>query len=449
MTEIIKNDDSDQELAADGKVAGIELEEYIPLSFDAKKISITDKRVPLQTLARRLGQGTISAPPIQRGDGLWDDPRQSRFIESLMLRIPVPLFYVSEEEDVHWKVVDGLQRVTAINRYVLRQEFSLSDLEFLRELEGCRFDDLPQKFQNRIYKAKFQFAIINPSTPQNVQRNIFKRLNTGGLPLTAQEIRHALYYGPSADLLAYLVKSKEFKTATAGSVNDSRMAGRELIIRFFAFLIRGIDSYPKNEDMDDFLSGSMQIINLMPDLPLKDLTTALNTDIRNMEIRYRTHDQIRDLFFLAMKRAYELFGDYAFRKSVPNQKRRRSPINKSLFEAWSVLLSEMKETKYQALKENKERFHFLLETATYHAFNDDLARYISRDSHKFQGVIKRYRILKNITTIATGDYDIENVITIIERDDNLDNAIHKILNSDNLADVIRGMEDSYDYSVTY
>ena len=444
MTESTTNDYTPQELAADGREAGVELDKYNPFPFDAEKISISDKRVPLQTLIRRLEQGTITAPLIQRGAGIWDDEQQSRLIESLMLKIPVPLFYVAEEENINWKVVDGLQRVTAIDRYVLRQEFVLSGLEFLRDLEGRKFNDLPQKFQDRILETEFQFAIINPSTPQNVQRNVFKRLNTGGLPLTLQEIRHALYYGPSAELLAELAQSKYFNEATAGSVNDSRMAARELILRFFAFLIRGVDSYPKNEDMDDFLSGTMQLINLMPDLPPRELAKVFNTDINDIKIRYHTHDQLKELFHLAMKRANALFGDYAFRKAVPNQGRRRTPINKSLFETWSVLLSEMEDEKYQSVLKNKKRFHSLLETATYRAANDDLARFISRDSHKYQGVIKRYSILMSITSIAISGDDLSDVGAIINKDNDLENALNKILNSNNLQDTISDMENSHD-----
>ena len=158
-----------EELAADGSKAGVESEEYTPFPFDAEKISISDKRVPFETLTRRLKQKTIIAPEIQRGAGLWGDDQQSRLIESLMLKIPVPMFYVAEEQDVVWKIVDGLQRVTAIKRYAIDQEFSLSGLEILNNLEGKKFDDLPMKFQNRILETEFQFAIINPSTPQNVR----------------------------------------------------------------------------------------------------------------------------------------------------------------------------------------------------------------------------------------------------------------------------------------
>jgi len=430
MPEKTMNDDTPQELAANGREAGVELDEYNPFPFDADKISISDKRVPLQTMIRRLKQGTITAPPIQRGAGIWDDDQQSRLIESLMLKIPVPLFYVAEvdeEETINWKVVDGLQRVTAINRYVLLQEFALSGLEFLRDLEGRKFDDLPQKFQNRIFETEFQFAIINPSTPQNVQRNVFKRLNTGGLPLTPQEIRHALYYGPSADLLEELAQSDSFKTATAGSVDDTRMAGRELVLRFLAFLIRGVDSYPKNEDMDDFLSGTMQIINLMPDISSGELSKAFGQDIKNITIRWRTHGQLKGLFHLAMKRAHGLFGEYAFRKSGPGQDRRRAPINKSLFETWSALLCEMEDEKYQSLLNNRDRFYSLLEAATYHAGNDDLGRFISRDSHKFQGVQKRYRILKNIAEIAIGNYNLNDSVRIINHANDLEGVLGGIL----------------------
>lgn len=438
MSDDQNNEKIRQELAADGSEAGVELEDYNPFPFDADKISISDKRVPFETLTRRLKQKTIQAPLIQRGEGLWGNDQQSRLIESLMLKIPVPLFYVAEEEDVVWKVVDGLQRITAIKRYVITQEFGLTGLEFLNALEGLKFDELPPKFQTRILETEFQFAIINPSTPQNVQRNVFKRLNTGGLPLTPQEIRHALYYGPSAELLSDLTKSTEFKNATTGSINDSRMAGRELILRFFAFFIRGIQSYPKNEDMDAFLSETMQIINLMPSLNPEDLSRAINIDPNKIIIRYRNHEDLKKFFKLAMNRAYSLFGESAFRKATPG--RWRTPINKSLFEVWSVILSELNADKFQLLLGNRKRFYSLLETVTYHSRYDEFAKCISRDSHKYQGVMKRYNIIEKIIDLAIGDYDIDNAKSIIKREYLISSAFKKIFNNESLEDTIRGQE---------
>jgi hypothetical protein len=444
MTESDTNDDTPQELGADGSKTGIELEKNVPFPFNPEEISITDKPIPLQTMIRRLKQRTIKAPRIQRGSGLWKIGQQSRFIESLMLKIPVPLFYMAEEENGDWKVVDGLQRVTVIKEYVWHKKFALSDLEFLGKFEGKKFDKLPQKFQNRILETTFQFAIINPSTPQNVQRNIFKRLNTGGLPLTAQEIRHALYNGPSSDLLEELVKSEDFKTATKGTkeLDDSRMAGRELILRFFAFLIISeVESYPKNGDMDDFLSGTMQIINRMPDLPPIELAKIFN---KGISITYCNHNQLRELFHTAMERAEKLFDDRAFRKAGPT--RRKTPINKSLFETWSVLLSEMEEEKFKSLEKKKERLYELLESVTYHsASKEELSGYISRDSHTLKSVRRRYRILKNIITIATGSYDLDDAKAIINKKTGLENALDDILNNNNLIDATNNnMEDSHD-----
>ncbi len=444
MTEKTINKDIKEELAANGEKAGVELEEYTPYPFDAEKISISDKRIPMGTLLRRLEQGSISAPEIQRGEGLWGNDQQSRFIESLMLKIPVPLFYVSENENVDWKVVDGLQRITTIRRYILDKKFKLVGLEFMRELEGCVFSELPKKFQTHILETEFQFAIINPSTPQNVQRNVFKRLNTGGLPLTAQEIRHALYYGPSASLLKELAESNEFIKATKGSVNDSRMAGRELVLRFLAFLIRGVEAYPKNEDMDAFLSETMQLINLMPDFSDKEVFKLFNSKPEELSIKYKDPVQLKKLFKTAMERAYELFEDYAFRKAMPEQDRKRTPINKSLFETWSVLLCEMKDEIYQKLVQNKKKLFKLTEAATYSAGNDDLSRYISKDSHKHQGVQKRYKIFQELIKASLKDFDMEDAIYLIRKIKRLDDSLELINESKDLKITIQQLEDTND-----
>lgn len=383
-----------QELAADGSKAGIEEEVIAPFPFDADKIAISNKPVPLEALLRRLKQGTISSPLIQRGAGIWDDGQQSRLIESLMLKIPLPLFYVAADVDEKWKVVDGLQRVTAIRRYVHDQEFSLKDLEFIRELNGKKFSELPQKFQNRIFETEFSFAIITPPTPPEVQRNVFKRLNTGGLPLTQQEIRHALYYGPSAELLKELAHSKLFKKATDYRVNDSRMGARELVLRFLAFLIRGIDSYPKNEDMDAFLSDTMQLMNLMPDFIPEDVDKVFGKRASEMTVLYEDFDVLRAKFESAMVRAFELFNKHAFRKSTPGSGY-RTPVNKSLFEAWAVVLAELDELKFQEVKKKKKRLYSVVADRMYGS-DPDFERSISRDSHKQSGVKSRYRIINEI-----------------------------------------------------
>ena len=372
-----------EELTAEGLPSGVEREEEDPFPFDADKISITDRRVPLETLLRRLRQGTISSPFIQRGENLWGDGQQSRLIESLMLRIPLPLFYVAADEKECWKVVDGLQRITAIRRFILDKAFALSGLEFLKAHEGEDFDSLPPLYQNRILETELQFAVIGPSTPEKVQRNIFKRLNTGGLPLTAQEIRHALYYGPAAELLQELVELEEFKAATAGSVNDSRMAGRELILRYLAAFIFGPEQYPLNGDMDSFLCNAMKVINE------PERRVWGSPDETPPVPRLTDREALRAYFCCAMTRAERLFGRYAFRKSLPDFSDWRTPINKALFEVWACQLSLLPEEAFQRLLTHRED----LFAALYHGvYKEDDGRFlnaISRDSHDPASV--RYR----------------------------------------------------------
>lgn len=150
-------------------------------------------------MLEQIEDGAIIASQIQRGANLWTIEQQSRLIESLMLKIPLPLFYVSIDKEEHWFIVDGLQRISAIRNYIIDEKFKLSGLEFLKnDCEGLFYRDISAKYKKRIKETQLQFATINATTPPGVQRTIFKRLNTGGLPLSAQEIRHALYYGNSA-----------------------------------------------------------------------------------------------------------------------------------------------------------------------------------------------------------------------------------------------------------
>lgn len=383
-----------EERAADGSPAGIEEEAITPFPFDAEKISISNQVLSIEALIRRLNQGTVYPPRIQRRGNLWDDGQQSRLVESMMLRIPLPLFYVAADDEDNWNVVDGLQRLTCIDRYIRNQEFVLTDLEFMREYEGKKFKALPQKMQNRIFETQLSMAIINPSTPSEVQRNVFKRLNTGGLPLSAQEIRHALYYGFSATLLEELVESEGFKKATDHRVNDSRMSGREMILRFLAFFLRK-DQYPKNEDMDSFLSETMQLLNLMPEgLPEEKLQKVFGDKYEEKKLASQDIQEIKDYFYLAMQRAHSLFGRFAFRKSPPGMNY-RTPINKSLFEAWSVVLARIPEDEFNQLLDKKEILSRHMRREMYE-LDSDFENAISRNSHKMAGVVNRYKIIQRI-----------------------------------------------------
>lgn len=399
---------SDEDLAADGRPAGVESEpeeQERQEPFDPERISIDTKVVSMDTLIRRLLQGSVRlSPPFQRKE-IWDLERKSQLIESLMLKIPIPMFYMAGDEKGNWDVVDGLQRLSVFKEFILGDEYikrkeeslrgkglRLNGLEFWgHKYNGLTFSELPDILINRILETEFRFTIINPGTPEEVKRNIFKRINTGGMPLTSQEIRHALYQGISTKLLKRLAESDEFRNATAGSVKDSRMAARELVLRFLAFSVRRYVYYPKNSDMDMFLSDTMRLINIMPKLSEKELHKIFKNS-RRPTIRFSSVRVLKRRFENGMNRASELFGEHAFRKSFG--KNRKSPINKALFEVWGNLLADLDDDSFKNLLNHKENF-----SEEYNRLltdDQDFENHISRNSLKQQSVRARFRILKGV-----------------------------------------------------
>jgi len=419
MKRYFDDNDTEEDLAADGRPAGVESEtEERQEPFNPEQISIDSKVVSMDALIRRLLHGSVRlAPPFQRKE-IWDLERKSQLIESLMLKIPIPMFYVAADEKGNWDVVDGLQRLTAFKEFILGKKYMeeslvtkcilgekymkateslrgkglrLKGLEFWGDkYDGFTFSELPGLLINRILETEFRFTVINPGTPEEIKRNIFKRINIGGMPLTSQEIRHALYQGNSTLLLKRLAESDEFQRATAGSVKDSRMAGRELILRFLAFSVRHYTDYPKNSNMDTFLSDTMRLINIMPKLPEQKLSKIF----RNSQIPYIRFRDIGDLkirFADGMNRSYRLFGRHAFRKSFGGNRRPR--INKALFEVWGNLLADLEDNSFETLLDHKKKFSNKYNKLLIHPNFENL---ISRDSLKCQSVRSKYTILEKI-----------------------------------------------------
>lgn len=403
---MLEAEETKEELSEDGSKIGIEYEnqeENILEPFDPDSISIEPKVIAMDTVIRRLEQKTIQlAPNFQRSE-VWDPTRRSQLIESLMLKIPLPMFYVAATEEGAWEVVDGLQRLSTIRNFMLGdkegKKLKLSNLEFLgKKFNGKTFDDIENdpsqvRLINTIRETEMRFTVINPSTPEEVKRNIFKRINTGGLPLTGQEIRHALYQGNSSDLLITLVELTEFKNAINNKINDTRMGARELVLRFLAFLIIPVDEY--QSDMDSFLSNAMRIINCMPELEHKKLLNIYGKEEAIPTINYNNIADIEKMFVQGMLRGHELFGDHAFRTSLPDSPR-KSPINKSLFESWSTILCTLSEKEFEMLRSKKKEFFIAYkDQLKSDAFSHSISRYATK---KTSGVMMRYKVINKIVT---------------------------------------------------
>ena len=309
--------------------------------FDPSKIKVRTEPAVVGLLLTRIEHDEIDlAPDFQRLSGIWNAEKKSRLIESLLLRIPIPVFYVAADEEERWAVVDGVQRLSTIRDYVAGR-FPLSRLEYRSEFEGRRFADLPRAMQRRIGETQFVVNVIEPGTPPEVTFNIFRRINTGGMTLNGQEIRHALNPGPVRAFLKELAESEEFAKATDGSIRKIRMDDRACVLRFLAFHVTPWEEY-SGSSLDGHLDAAMKALNRMG----RDRRSVLAADFRK-----------------AMRAAADVFGDDAFRKRYSPGDFRR-PISMALFEAWSVQLARCSQERIDRLVERRddarERFMDLL-----------------------------------------------------------------------------------------
>lgn len=341
--------------------------------FSPEDISIDTRHMPIEGVIRRMKQDTLILNPDFQRNEVWDNDKKSKLIESLMLKIPIPMFYVSADKFGNDTVIDGLQRLSAIRDFVLgpvnktqRQIFDkegdglrLTNLEFWTELEGKTMNELPVYLKNRILETQLTFTVVNPSTPEEVQFTIFKRINTGGEPLNAQEIRNAMYGGASSRFLNSLVRNSVFREATDYSVRPQRMQDMELALGFCSFYIRPFESYPQNGSLDTWLSHTMLIMNEMIDDDAKTRIEkmAFQKHVDVTSLQHYNLSKIRDAFEVALKRATLLFGKFAFRKSYEGL--RRTPINKSLFSLWTTVLAQLSNLEFDHLMRHKDDFENL------------------------------------------------------------------------------------------
>lgn len=304
----IEHEDNPQSLKA-------EIEPY-----DPKLIRVDPKNFPVQYVCNLIDSKDIDlSPDFQRGFVWSDITRKSRLIESLLLRIPIPVFYLVQDDEGKFQVVDGVQRLTVIHDF-LNNKFKLKNLEYLHdECEGKFYNKGENKidplYVKRIDQTQLTFNIIDPQTPVQVRYDIFRRINTGGKMLNNQEIRNCLEKPHVREFLKELCGMDSFLAATRGSIKPTRMADREIVLRFVAFYMLDhniMGQSPYKGDMDQYLDNTVSILNNYNKTDFEEIRTAFNR---------------------AMENSLILFGDQAFRKA--------SYINKALFLSWSRALCDI------------------------------------------------------------------------------------------------------------
>lgn len=262
---------------------------YIIADFSVELLA-SKLKDPNKTLTGDHDYGDIYIPEYQR-ELTWTDDNLSYFIESIILRFPIPPIFLYDV-DGRLEVVDGSQRLRCIHLF-LNNVFELSNLDKLHFLNGLRFTDLPDSVQKRIHNTPIRTFILDNSTDSSTCVELFRRLNTTGKQLTDAEIRKGAFRGPFLDLVIECADSIEFRTLTH-SISDIKDPGcerQELATRFFIYL----NAYTEfRHDVKRFLDKKM---------------TEYNNTMNAYDI-----DQLRHEFFSTMKFILDNYRNAFYRK---------------------------------------------------------------------------------------------------------------------------------------
>ena len=299
--------------------------------YDPDKIKVRSDKIAVSILSKMIDNKSIDMNPDFQRNLVWNSFQKSRLIESILLRIPLPMFYFAEDSEGNLSVVDGLQRISTIKEF-MDNKFCLRNLQYLDESCGGKYYEtkenkkgLDTKYVKWFDLTSISANIIDPSSPPKVKYDIFRRINTGGRPLNNQEIRNCLM-GVGLRSALKTMTSEEFKAATDNSIKNTRMEDQEMVLRFLYFY----ELYENSQNIDDY-NGYMEIV----------LDEYTDKNIKS-STQYFTKYILK--FVNAMKNAEYLIGKkYAFRKIQSKDIQpgsHKQLINKALFVCCSVLLAD-------------------------------------------------------------------------------------------------------------
>lgn len=275
-------------------------------NIEDKTLNLYPIDYPFETLVSRIQ----SKPPKLKLDPdfqrkyKWDRDgwvRSSKFIESCLMRIPLPSCYFAEDEDGCHMVIDGVQRLTTIARF-FNDEFALEGMTTFKEIEGKKFSELGA-LQTELETTTIRCIILRKENPKSLVREIFSRLNQGAVELSDQEIRHALYPGTLDEVLVELGGNPyiaRFGLAENSGVDRNSLESEEQVLRFFAF------------------SGDPELIGFKTNL--KDFLDEYME--RNSELNGEELEACRENFNKALSNCIEVFGDNVFTNPTAERKRK-------------------------------------------------------------------------------------------------------------------------------
>ena len=316
-------------------------------NYPIDTLLIRHEQRSIYEVIRRISKNQFVMNPDFQRDFIWDDKQQSKLIESVIMRIPLPVFYLAEDSEGRMIVVDGLQRLSTFKRF-LNNDLKLK-LPDRISINGRRFDELTPKLKNRIEDCNLILYVIDTKVPERARLDIFERVNSG-VPLSRQQMRNCLYMGPATNFLRDESKTALFLEATGHSLKTETMRDREFVNRFCAFRLLNLDRF---RDMDQFLAYAL----------------------KRMNENHSTLTALSNRFKRTLENNLLLFNEHAFRRHNEGGER-RNPLNASLWDVMSTGLS-----------------YYPLETVEVHA---------ERLRSQFYGLLQNEDFLISITRATNG-----------------------------------------------
>lgn len=322
MGEIKYDDDYDE----DSKIPYEIPKEVRKITTQAYDKSVSD-------IVRMIDDKDIRLDPDFQRNYVWDNKKASMLIESIILNVPIPVIYVSQEEDDSWSVIDGLQRLSSLKRF-FDGKFKLSGLEILSDLNKSDISTLNLKALRMLKNGLLRVIMITHDSNEEIKYDVFMRLNTGSVHLTEQELRNCLYRGTLNKFLKEVVQNQKWLELMGLKEPHKRMADREMVLRFLAIW--------KNWDSaNGILNGYKG--------RMKSFLNAFMNEHKN--IKGQESNEWKQLFEETVEKVYHVYGEYGFRRQGLDGLREKT-INRAIID---VIMLSATQHSLEELMANKEK----------------------------------------------------------------------------------------------
>ena len=270
----------------------------------------------VETLLKRIEDKRLILRPDFQRTSVWDNTKKSRLVESLLLNLPIPPCFLAEDENGTRVVVDGQQRLK-LNRRFLSRSLCIIRTAGIKRPEREKVGGITTQTDRKILQRVIRTLIISHHSNPGIRFEIFERLNSGGEPLTEQEIRNATLRGGFNRLLNSLANSPEFLASMRTKKPDPRLRHHELLLRFFAVRSAVQDYRP----------------------PLKMILSEYMRE--NREPGGEAIEDLKEVFFKALENSRAAFGVDAFRRYREKDRQAffESPVSKAVFELQMLSMS--------------------------------------------------------------------------------------------------------------